>query len=102
MEITKKDRINAKSASDSLKNLRDDVVVVAVFCMDSTDSETGDPVTTMYLKTEDGRFYGTISETAMRAYDDLTDIIADEGKVKVRVVRRTSSKDREFLSIMVV
>lgn len=101
MAVTKKDIINAKAASEALSKCKDEIVVTDVFYDEKTDEETGEATKVMYLKTDDGRYFGTISATAIRSGDDLLDIIADEGSVRIKVLTRRSGKDRDFISLIV-
>lgn len=99
MELTKRDLFNAKNASNKIENGLT-LELVAVGSYEDTDKD-GKPVTVSVLKTESGEIYTTISATISDSLDDLSDIIADEGKVTVDVVTRKSSAGREFFQLAI-
>lgn len=100
MEVTKRDMINAKSSSEALNKLEGTATITNVFYGDKVDVDTGEVRKVMYLKTKDGNFFGTISETAMKCGEDLEDIIADEGSVDIKIVKHKSNAGREFITII--
>lgn len=102
MEFTRKELLNAKSASIALKDCNgQEIEITGVMVSKIVDNE-GVERDALYAKSADGNYYCTISATVLKIADDLTDIIADEGKALVRVVSRKAKSGREFVSLVVL
>lgn len=103
MEITKKEMANMRNNSEKLAGLKGRVKIAAAFVetAEDVDQETGEVVTRKkgYIKTSDGKYYGTISPTAIRSLEDAIDILDDGEPVEIEVVTRKSGRQRDFISL---
>ena len=103
--FTKRDAINSRSAETLQKfegkelNIKG---ITSCAIMEDVDEETGEPKTIGVLKTAEGEYYTTISETVIDVLDELMDIINEEGAADVRIVKRTSNSNRTFLSLIIL
>lgn len=60
--------------------------------------DTGEEVSTGYLKAEDGAIYSTISPTAQQSIDSLIELLGDDPTpVDIKVNTRMSNAGREFI-----
>ena len=61
--------------------------------------DTGEEVSTGYLKAENGEIYSTISPTAQQSIDALIEMFVDEpdAVVEIKVNTRKSNAGREFI-----
>lgn len=98
--LNKIDLFNAKNAGTPIEaGLIMTVVAVGTFADKDKD---GHDVTVSVLKCEDGNVYTTISATVSNSIDMLDDIIADNGKAKVKVNQGTSNNGREFYQLQII
>lgn len=106
INFTKKDVFNANNAI-SLKDVTGQILhVTGVAFGCDIMQETGEEKDIAVIKTSEGMF-STISATAIRAFHDLADMIADEipadaenwGGIAITAVKRESGKGREFVMI---
>lgn len=98
--MTKRDLFNAKNNGQKIENgLVIEVAEVGSF--QDTDKD-GNNVTVSALKTPGGDIYTSISATIANSLDMLSDIIADEGAVKVKVVQNKSNGGREFYQLAII
>ena len=97
--MTKRDLFNARNSS---KKLEAGMILTIVDCDTYGDKDKdGNDVTVSCLKSEDGDIYCCISATVAKSIDDLADIIADEAKVTVKVIKSTSNSGREFMQLSI-
>lgn len=99
--FTRKDEINAVSATP-LQNAKNEVVTVkGVAISTRLDEKTGEEITVGYLVTEEYGTMTTISKTALRGIEMLVDYMTEENlnDCTVAVKASTSKSGREFLTI---
>ena len=99
--FTRKDEINAVSATP-LQNAKNEVVTVKGCAVsERLDDKTGEPMTVGYLVTEEYGMMTTISKTALRGIDLLIDYMNEENAdvCEVAVKSSTSKGGREFITI---
>ena len=99
--FTRKDEINAVSATP-LQNAKNEVVTVkGVAVSTRPDEKTGEEITVGYLVTEEYGTMTTISKTALRGIEGLVDYMTDENlsECAVAIKASTSKSGREFLTI---
>ena len=99
--FTRKDEINAVSATP-LQNAKNEVVTVKGCAVsERADEKTGEMLTVGYLVTEEYGTMTTISKTALRGIDLLVDYMTDENleKCEVAIKAGTSKGGREFITI---
>lgn len=99
-EFSKKDKINAKSASIALKDVKGDIVIDGIY-VDAVIDNDGVKRDGMYLRSTDGSYYCTISENCIKMLDDLLELLDECGTVTIGVQKAKSKSDREYLSILV-
>lgn len=99
--FTRKDEINAVSATP-LQNAKNEVVTVkGVAVSTRIDEKTGEEITVGYLVTDEYGTMTTISKTALRGIEMLVDYMTDEDLTEcaVAIKASTSKSGREFLTI---
>lgn len=99
--FTRKDEINAVSATP-LQNAKNEVVkVTGCAVSERPDEKTGEMLTVGYLVTEEYGTMTTISKTALRGIDLLVDYMTDEELTfcDVAIKASTSKSGREFITI---
>lgn len=92
--MTKKEMFNARNAAQAIK----DGLVIEVKDVDFYKDVTKDGQdceVTVFLAV-DGTCYSTISSQIAKCRDDLSDVIADEGVIKVKFIKLTSKNNRDF------
>lgn len=98
--MTKRELFNAKNAGQKIeKGMTFTVVSLGQF--NDKDKDGNDVVVTA-LATENGDIYTTISATIANSIDLLEDILADEGKVTVRVNENKSNSGRNFYQLQII
>ena len=101
--FTRKDEINATSATP-LQNAKNEVVTVVGGAITTRpDPETGEEVTVGYLVTNEYGTMSTISKTAIRGLDMIVDYMADENinELPVMVKSGKSNAGREFITLQI-
>lgn len=98
--LNKIDLFNAKNAGTPIEKGMV-IIVVAVGSFPDKDKD-GHDVNVSVLKCEDGSVYTTISATVFNSIDMLDDILADNGKAKVKVNQGTSNNGREFFQLQII
>lgn len=98
--LNKIDLFNAKNAGTPIEKGMV-ITVVAVGSFPDKDKD-GHDVNVSVLKCEDGSVYTTISATVFNSIDMLDDILADNGKAKVKVNQGTSNNGREFFQLQII
>lgn len=99
--FTRKDEINAVSATP-LQNAKNEVVTVKGCAMsERPDEKTGEMLTVGYLVTEEYGTMTTISKTALRGIELLIDYMNEENLTacEVAIKASTSKGGREFITI---
>ena len=99
--FTRKDEINAVSATP-LQNAKNEVVTVKGCAVsERPDEKTGEMLTVGYLVTEEYGTMTTISKTALRGIDLLVDYMTDEEMetCDVAIKAGMSKGGREFITI---
>ena len=98
--FTRKDEINAVSATP-LQNAKNEVVkVTGCAVSERPDEKTGEMLTVGYLVTEEYGTMTTISKTALRGIDLLVDYMTDEESTCMVAIKASTSKSgREFITI---
>lgn len=80
-----------------------ELVVVKAGIIERPDLETGEKKDVAILVTEDGTVYSAISATVCDTMGDIVDLIEDEAQpIRVRLNKRKSKANREFLSLTVL
>lgn len=101
--FTRKDEINAVSATP-LQTAKGEVVTVKG-CAVSTrpDDKTGEDITVGYLVTEEYGTMTTISKTAIRGIEGLIDYMTEEtvDKCEISINAGKSNGGREFITIQI-
>lgn len=98
--MTKRELFNAKNAGQKIeKGMIIDVVSIGQFPDKDKD---GNDVTVTCLASTDGNIYTTISATIGNSVDLLEDILADEGKVTVKVNESKSNSGRSFYQLQII
>lgn len=100
---TRKDDINSRTAQ-SMQDVESSeiIVVVGIAQIKTDEAKEGEVKNVTCLKTDDGRYISTISESIFRMGEDLADIIDEEEQVKVSVSSRKAKSGREFLVLTLV
>lgn len=102
--FTKKDAFNIIGAVtiDKVKGTHINVVGAALGTDVSYDS--GEEVSTGYLKSADGTIYSTISPTAQQSIEQLIDMLDDvDGEpIEIAVQTRKSNAGRDFIVLTLV
>lgn len=98
--LNKIDLFNAKNAGTPIEKGMV-ITVTAVGSFPDKDKD-GHDVNVSVLKCEDGAVYTTISATVYNSIDMLDDILADNGKAKVKVNQGTSNNGREFFQLQII
>ena len=104
MQLTKKEMANMRNVSEKLNSLEGKVQVVGAFTetvQEMDDQGNAKDVKKGYIKTADGRYYGTISITAIRNIEDVIDILDDGDEVFITVLTRKSNSNRDFISLII-
>lgn len=98
VNFTKKEMFNLEGANTLQTLVGQTIKVSGVAIGEDIMHDTGEVKATAYIKTDIGMF-STISETAIRACQNLLDIFSDEPNavVDIEVSQRKSSKGRDFL-----
>lgn len=97
----RKDEINSVSAS-LLQNVKNEhVTVTGCAITERPDNETGENVAVGLLVTKEHGTMTTISKTAIRGIDLLTDYMTEEGLTECEIIVKAgrSNSGREFLTI---
>lgn len=105
VRFSKIDMVNT-SVSESLKDATvDKISVVGLAIGVDVDVETGELRQVGYIKDVNGVIYGTVSQTVIGTLESLADLLeesADNTSYDLVIVKRTSQKGREFLTIRIV
>lgn len=103
--FSKRDGINCRSglplqdfdgSSQTIEN------IVAAAIMKDTDTDTGEIKDISVLKTGDNYYYTSISATICDNMEEVIDLIDDEGTINVRIDKRRSKGNRDFLTLVVL
>ena len=104
INFSSKDNFNIVGAAtlESVKGSVIDVIGCAIGC--DVSHETGEEISTGYLKDIDGNIYSTVSNTAMQSIDALIDIITSEPdkSVEIQVNSQKSKSGRDFIVLTMV
>lgn len=103
--FTRRDIINSRSGyplQDFEGNSLTIPEVVAAAIMKDTDTETGEIKDITVIKTSDSHYFTSISATVYDCMEDVIEILDEESTISVRVDKRTSKGNREFLTIVVL
>lgn len=101
INFTRKDEVNAVSATP-LQNAKEEVVtVVGAAISERPDDTTGEPIKVGYLVTKEYGTMSTISKTALRGFDGLIDYMTEDNltEVAIAIHARKSNAGREFITI---
>lgn len=99
MSMTKIELFNAKNAS---KEISEGLAINVVSCGKYPDvDKDGHDVIVSCLKDESGEIYTTISGTVANSLDMLEEILAEEKKVCIVVMKGISNGGREFYKLMI-
>lgn len=101
LNMTKKDRFNIKGAATLKQALDKPITVNGVGLYEDVDTD-GKNVVVVALRTIDGTIYSGISASVADYYDNLADIINEDGSVDVKIVSKTSNGGREFFMLEMV
>lgn len=96
-----KDVFNAATAIPLKEVVNQTINVVALWICERPNLE-GEVTTVANLKTDDGKIYGTISETVVRSALALPEMLQEQGSIAIRPEFREGSKGREYLVITLV
>lgn len=103
-KISKKDMVNARSASASLQDAAGTTIsVVGAMIAEDTDASTGETQNKGFLFCADGTVYGTVSATAITCIDGLIDCMTDDPDAifDIDVVKKQSKSGRDFLQLII-
>lgn len=100
--FTKKHFLNARNGT-ALQDIDSGAVInVKLAAQISDDSEGEEKTVTVLIDTED-RYFTAISKSIYSSTEDLIDIIDDGNQpVQVRIDKRTSKSNREFLNMFIL
>lgn len=90
--MTKRELFNAKNNGRALE---EGLQITVAECQTYQD----DDKTVGVLKDEDGTMYTTISQTVIDSFDDLADIIEEDGPVSVTVECGVSNSGRKYYQL---
>lgn len=90
--MTKKQLFNAKNSGRALE---EGLQITVAECETYQDGDKKVGV----LKADDGTMYTTISQTVIDSFDDLSDIIAEDGPVSVTVECGVSNSGRKYYQL---
>lgn len=101
--FTKRDMVNSKAgyplqdfdgSKMEIKNVKAAAMTEVV--------EDGEKKEVSIIVTDDNQYYTSISSTIYDSMPDIIDILDDETKVDLRIIKRESKSGREFLSVIVL
>ena len=104
VNLTAKDLINARTASQKLQSAPEEIVVRGLAVLEDTDKTTGDKRPVGYLVSETGDVYGTVSATAIDTISAVAQAVNDgdlELPLTFRVQLRTSAAGRNFITLSI-
>ena len=96
--FTAKDQFNSATALPLKSVVGETINVTAVWVCDRPDLE-GNLQTVATLKTDDGRLFGTISDTVVRSVLALPEMLLTEESIAIKPEYRPGTKGREYLII---
>lgn len=96
-----KDQFNSATALPLKSVVGETINVTAVWVCDRPDLE-GNLQTVATLKTDDGRLFGTISDTVVRSVLALPEMLLAEESIAIKPEYRPGTKGREYLIISLV
>lgn len=103
--FTKRDIINSRSGFP-LQDFDGDSLtipeIVAAAIMKDTDTETGEIKDITVLKTSNSHYFTSISATVYDCMEDVIGILDEESTISVRVDKRKSKGNRDFLTLVVL
>ena len=99
--FTKRDAINARNGIP-LKNVDQMVIPIEKLAIGTDKMEDGDEREVSVLVSTDGDVYTTISPTVIAMVDEAIDLIEEGEEIAVQVIKRTSTKGREFIALKIL
>lgn len=97
--LSKKELLNAKSASRKIEaGLEINVEKIGRY--DDTDKD-GKPIKVGVMVDTNGEVYSTISATVISAFDDLEEIIAEDGAQTIVIIQSKSNSGRDFFQLRI-
>lgn len=100
--FTKRDMVNSK-AGYPLQDFDGQMEIKNVKAAAMTEVvEDGEKKEVSIIVTDDNQYYTSISATIYDSMPDIIDILDDETKVDLRIIKRESKSGREFLSVIVL
>lgn len=102
--MSKKDEINAISATPMQKAKGEEITVHGAAISERVDEETGEAREVAILITEEYGAMTGISATAIKSLSEIIDYMAEENleTVTVRIKTSTSNAGREFITLELV
>lgn len=99
--FTRKDEINAQSATPLQNAKNEDVTVVGCAITERPDADTGESIKVGLLVTKEYGAMSTISKTAIRGIELLVDYMTDESLTECVIYIKVgkSNAGREFITI---
>lgn len=103
--FTRRNLISIGGAGISLKDLKDGTEIKVKACalvQDDSDPENIKDIAAFVDET--GNIYSSISANMVDCVPDIVDLFNDDGEeeVSIRIIKRKSKSDREFLSLLVL
>lgn len=102
----KKDIVNARNTVESIKKLKNKTVKMVGFMtyIDIQENDNGElvDVNAFTIKTDDGKFYSSISKTALDSLNTIVELFPDDeirAGIDVTIETHNSNSGREFLTI---
>lgn len=100
--FTKKHFLNSRNGT-ALQDIDSGDIISVKHAAQIFDDNGGEEKTVTVLIDEQDQYFTAISSSIYRSTEDLIDIIDDESKpVKVRIDKRTSKSNRDFLTMFIL
>ena len=96
--FTKFDAMNARNGNP-LKNCDGLTIPVDRLAIGKDSMEDGEEREVCVIVSTDNECYTTISPTVIAMISDCIDLLEEGEKISVKIIKRTSSKGREFISL---